>query len=129
MGVSMGVVFTLRDAPLEAPQPDTITTPSLHRHRTVTAPSLHRHRTVTAPSLRHHCTTITAVKVNADADDPWAWLSRGLEEALLRFISRAAGPEWGLRVCVYEFTYAPVLQALAAARDRGPALYHHRPYI
>lgn len=46
------------------------------------------------------------------------WLSRGLVEAALRFINEVPALE-GLRACVYEFTYKPVLNALKAAIDRG----------
>ncbi|KAL1503601.1 hypothetical protein AB1Y20_012078 [Prymnesium parvum] len=49
----------------------------------------------------------------------WEWLSRGLEEALLRFLARAEGAGWAIRAACYEFTYEPVLRALARARDRG----------
>jgi hypothetical protein len=48
----------------------------------------------------------------------WTWLSRGLEEALLEFIERAA-PGDQLRAAVYEFQYPRVLAAFRAARDRG----------
>jgi phosphatidylserine/phosphatidylglycerophosphate/cardiolipin synthase-like enzyme len=55
-----------------------------------------------------------------DRSDPaYTWLSRGLEEALLGFISSATGPEFALRGSVYEFSYPPVLAALKAAADRG----------
>jgi phosphatidylserine/phosphatidylglycerophosphate/cardiolipin synthase-like enzyme len=47
------------------------------------------------------------------------WLSRGLFEAMLDFISKATGPGHGLRVAAYEFHYPGVLQALRAAVDRG----------
>jgi phosphatidylserine/phosphatidylglycerophosphate/cardiolipin synthase-like enzyme len=48
----------------------------------------------------------------------YTWLSRGLEEAMRRFIGKAKGKGWGLRAAVYEFQYAPVLEAFAkAARD------------
>lgn len=49
----------------------------------------------------------------------WAWLSRGLEEALLGFIGQAKNRNYGLRAAVYEFTYAPVLNAFRAASRRG----------
>ena len=50
----------------------------------------------------------------------WAWLSRGLEEGLLRFIERASGGAgWGLRGAFYEFSYAPLMAALARCRDAG----------
>lgn len=47
------------------------------------------------------------------------WLSRGLEEAMLSFISQASGPEYGLRASVYEFNYLPVLKAFRKAADQG----------
>jgi phosphatidylserine/phosphatidylglycerophosphate/cardiolipin synthase-like enzyme len=46
------------------------------------------------------------------------WLSRGLAEACLAFIN-GAKPGESLRVCAYEFTYAPILDALKRALDRG----------
>lgn len=57
------------------------------------------------------------------------WLSRGLVEACLRFIDDVPAGE-GLRACVYEFTYKPVLNALKAAIDRGVDVrisYHDTP--
>lgn len=48
----------------------------------------------------------------------WKWLSRGLEEALLEFIARAA-PGDKLRAAVYEFQYPSVLEAFGKARDNG----------
>src|SRR5258708_10758656 len=55
------------------------------------------------------------------------WLSRGLEEACLDFINGAKAGE-ALRVCAYEFTYPPVLDALAAALARSVdvrIVYHY----
>ncbi|HEX5761821.1 MAG TPA: phospholipase D-like domain-containing protein [Solirubrobacterales bacterium] len=49
----------------------------------------------------------------------YRWLSRGLEEALLAFIAKADGGEWGLRGAVYEFNYIPILDALWSADRRG----------
>jgi phosphatidylserine/phosphatidylglycerophosphate/cardiolipin synthase-like enzyme len=58
--------------------------------------------------------------VGAAEDHPaFAWLSRGLGEAFVRFAGRADGPEWGLRGAFYEFTWQTGLAALAAARDAG----------
>jgi phosphatidylserine/phosphatidylglycerophosphate/cardiolipin synthase-like enzyme len=57
------------------------------------------------------------------------WLSRGAAEAIARFIGRATGPGWGLRVGAYEFTDLKVLQALKAAAARKAdvkILYHAR---
>jgi phosphatidylserine/phosphatidylglycerophosphate/cardiolipin synthase-like enzyme len=51
-------------------------------------------------------------------DEAYDWLSRGLEEALLEFIGSATGPGFALRGSVYEFSYPPVLAALAAAATR-----------
>jgi len=48
----------------------------------------------------------------------WRWLSRGLGEALIGFIDRAA-PGDALRAAVYEFHEPGVLDAFRAARDRG----------
>ncbi|KAL7488234.1 hypothetical protein ACHAW6_013829 [Cyclotella cf. meneghiniana] len=47
------------------------------------------------------------------------WLSRGLEEALLEFLSQASGSKFQLRAAVYEFTHKETLQALADAVERG----------
>ena len=47
------------------------------------------------------------------------WLSRGLEEAIFRFIDKANGPEYGLRASVYEFSYYPVLEAFRRAAEAG----------
>jgi phosphatidylserine/phosphatidylglycerophosphate/cardiolipin synthase-like enzyme len=54
--------------------------------------------------------------------DQMVWLSRGLFEALTRFIGRAAGndaSDYKLRGMLYEFRYLPVGQAFAAARTAG----------
>jgi phosphatidylserine/phosphatidylglycerophosphate/cardiolipin synthase-like enzyme len=47
------------------------------------------------------------------------WLSKGLKEALLRFISQAKNETCQLRCCFYEFEYEEVLAALKEAADRG----------
>lgn len=46
------------------------------------------------------------------------WLSRDLDTALLRFIDETSKGD-ALRCCFYEFRYAPVLDALKNAIDRG----------
>jgi phosphatidylserine/phosphatidylglycerophosphate/cardiolipin synthase-like enzyme len=46
------------------------------------------------------------------------WLSRDLDEAILRFID-AAKPGDRIRGCFYEFTYLPILAAFVDAIDRG----------
>lgn len=58
--------------------------------------------------------------VGASEDHPaFAWLSRGLGEAFVRFVQRATGPEWGLRGAFYEFTWQTGLHALATAVQQG----------
>jgi phosphatidylserine/phosphatidylglycerophosphate/cardiolipin synthase-like enzyme len=55
-------------------------------------------------------------------DDPKAaaWLSRGLEEALLEFIRAARGrPDVALRGAFYEFKHPSVLEELAKAAEDG----------
>lgn len=49
----------------------------------------------------------------------YKWLSAGLEEALLAFIGQASNSRWSLRAAVYEFSYAPVLDAFALAAQSG----------
>ena len=46
------------------------------------------------------------------------WLSRGLFEALVRFIG-LAGDGMGLRAALYEFHYQPVANAFAKAIEAG----------
>jgi len=57
-----------------------------------------------------------------DADNPRApemrWLSRGLFEAMIRFIGLARDG-MSLRACFYEFHYQPVANALAKAIEAG----------
>jgi hypothetical protein len=48
------------------------------------------------------------------------WLSRDLDEAMLRFIRSARSGD-AIRGCFYEFSYGPVLAALAAAIIRREA--------
>lgn len=49
----------------------------------------------------------------------YRWLSRGLLEALLDFIARADGSEFGLYGAIYEFQWPQVLAALKAAAQSG----------
>jgi phosphatidylserine/phosphatidylglycerophosphate/cardiolipin synthase-like enzyme len=51
--------------------------------------------------------------------EAWEWLSRGLEEALLEFIGQADGERFALRAAVYEFHYAPMLEAFRGAHRSG----------
>lgn len=50
--------------------------------------------------------------------EAFEWLSRDLDEALLRFVDAAAAGD-GLLCCFYEFRYRPVADALARAIERG----------
>jgi len=58
-----------------------------------------------------------------------AWLSRGLEEALLAFQAQATDKSFGLHCAVYEFQKENLLGGLKAALDRGvdvQVVYHYR---
>mmetsp|Transcript_18737 Transcript_18737/g.38078 ORF Transcript_18737/g.38078 Transcript_18737/m.38078 type:complete len:307 (+) Transcript_18737:1-921(+) len=59
------------------------------------------------------------IPVPEKSKEALAWLSRGLEEALLGFISKATGNGYQIRAAVYEFTHKETLQALADAIERG----------
>lgn len=58
-----------------------------------------------------------------DPDDPsskeMVWLSRGLFEALIKFIGLAKNERYSLRAALYEFHYLPVANAFAAACEAG----------
>lgn len=47
-----------------------------------------------------------------------SWLSRGLEEALLEFISQASDDRWQIRATAYELTHPEIVHAFAAAVER-----------
>ncbi|MFA6083944.1 phospholipase D-like domain-containing protein [Mucilaginibacter sp.] len=49
----------------------------------------------------------------------YQWLSRGAEEAILKYIGQANSAEYSLRAAVYEFSWMPVLQAFQSARKSG----------
>lgn len=49
----------------------------------------------------------------------FAWLSRGLWEAMRAFVAQAKDARFGLRVAAYELNYGPVLEALKAASLAG----------
>ena len=54
-----------------------------------------------------------------DNSEAMAWLSRGLLEAMTSFIASARGSDWALRVCIFEFTFPPILEALRRAHLRS----------
>lgn len=65
--------------------------------------------------------------------EAFKWLSRGLHEALLGFIERASGKDWGLRVAAYEFTEQSILGAFGEAAAKRKAdvqiVYHARERV
>ncbi len=65
----------------------------------------------------------------AKIPDALWWLSRGLEEALIRFIGRAVDPSFAVHAAIYEFQKPELLLALKQAKTRGAdvqAVYHGR---
>ncbi len=60
----------------------------------------------------------TSEEMNDPEDQHTVWLSRGLLEACLEFI-RSTKKSEALRVCFYEFTYEPIIKALAEKIDDG----------
>lgn len=58
-----------------------------------------------------------------------AWLSNGLEEAILAFLEEAKDDSYALHAAIYEFQKTNLLQGLRDAQKRGVELkvaYHHR---
>ena len=49
--------------------------------------------------------------------EAFRWLSRGLFRAMLDFIHKANGPDWGLRIAAYELQQGAVLNALRKAAE------------
>ncbi len=62
--------------------------------------------------------TIDLARFDDPRDSATVWLSRGLLEAALTFISSTT-PDEKLRVAAYELSYAPILLALKSAHQRG----------
>jgi hypothetical protein len=60
----------------------------------------------------------TEAEMNNPKDKHTKWLSRGLLEACLDYIDTTKRGE-ALRACVYEFTYAPIIEALKKKVDDG----------
>lgn len=62
-------------------------------------------------------------ELDAELDDKDAdrtrWLSRGLLEGALDFIAQARSGRFTLQCAFYEFTYPPIIQALAEAASAG----------
>lgn len=58
-----------------------------------------------------------------DANDPYSkemvWLSRGLFEALIKFIGQAKSEKYSLHAALYEFHYQPIANAFATAAEAG----------
>lgn len=58
-----------------------------------------------------------------------AWLSRGLEEAILDYLGQAKDSSYALHAAIYEFQKPNLLAGLKAAVDRGAevqVVYHYR---
>jgi phosphatidylserine/phosphatidylglycerophosphate/cardiolipin synthase-like enzyme len=51
--------------------------------------------------------------------EAYAWLSRGLEEAVIRFIGQAVDERFELYAAMYEFKFPTVLQAFRIAAESG----------
>jgi phosphatidylserine/phosphatidylglycerophosphate/cardiolipin synthase-like enzyme len=59
----------------------------------------------------------------------YAWLSNGLEEAILAFLGQASDSSYTLHAVIYEFQKPNLLNGLKAAMDRGvkvQVVYHNR---
>jgi len=54
----------------------------------------------------------------AEQKRAYAWLSRGLFEAMRDFLRRATGPAYALRAAVYEFSYEPIIEEFHEALKR-----------
>lgn len=72
-----------------------------------------------AATSQAYATRFPELHGKAPTGEARAWLSRGLEEAILDFIALAKGPKWSLRAAIYEFQYQPVLEAFKAASEAG----------
>ena len=59
--------------------------------------------------------------------EAYKWLSRGLEEALISFISQAKDSSYSIRASLYELSYVPAAQAFVDALERGAdvKIIHH----
>lgn len=67
----------------------------------------------------------------ADSPEERAWPSRGLEEAILAFLSQAKDASYALHASIYEFQKPELLKGLKDALDRGAVVsvtYHYRHY-
>ncbi|MGM4999488.1 phospholipase D-like domain-containing protein [Tardiphaga sp. 538_B7_N1_4] len=60
----------------------------------------------------------TEAEMDNPKDKHTVWLSRGLLEACLDYIDTTKKSE-ALRACIYEFTYAPIIEALKTKIDDG----------
>lgn len=68
-------------------------------------------------------TNLSRTEIESNLNDPnnrmTKWLSRGLLEGILNFISLAKNSNYSLHCCFYEISYLPVIDALAKAGKRG----------
>jgi phosphatidylserine/phosphatidylglycerophosphate/cardiolipin synthase-like enzyme len=67
-------------------------------------------------------------KLSADRrPEAYAWLSRGLFEAIIKFIEKGKDNSFKIRAALYELDYPPVMEALKKAQLRGvdvKIIYH-----
>ncbi len=58
----------------------------------------------------------------SEQEAAYRWLSRGLLEALVKFVSRAKGPSYGLYGAVYEFQWPAALEVIKDAASAGASV-------
>lgn len=77
-----------------------------------------------------HLTNEAAILADTeDGKEARAWLSNGLEEAILEFLAQAKDDSFALHAAIYEFQKTNLVQGLKDAQDRGAEVkvaYHHR---
>lgn len=77
-----------------------------------------------------HLTNEAAILADTeDGKKARAWLSNGLEEAIIEFLAQAKDDTFALHAAIYEFQKTNLVQGLKDAQDRGAEVkvaYHHR---
>jgi phosphatidylserine/phosphatidylglycerophosphate/cardiolipin synthase-like enzyme len=65
----------------------------------------------------------------AEQTEAYKWLSRGLFEAIIKFVEQAKDNSYKIRAALYELDYPPVMEALKKAQTRGAdvkIIYHDK---
>ena len=70
-------------------------------------------------SRRFNSSGPTKIEQNDPTNEKVKWLSRGLLEATLDYISQAKNSDYALRIAAYEFTYKPIMDAFMKAHQNG----------